>query len=71
VAEAREAADAGELALGGCFMPDDPPNWQCPNGHQWRAPDYEMWNARLLDVLVAHGYDLSIDDEVSAGEEGQ
>jgi len=52
-------------------MPDDPPNWQCPNGHQWRAPDYEMWNARLLDVLVAHGYDLSIDDEVSAGEEGQ
>jgi hypothetical protein len=63
IAEAHTAADASQLALGGCLMPDDPPNWQCPNGHRWRHPDDELWNASLLAALVAHGYDPSIDAE--------
>jgi hypothetical protein len=66
VPEAHEAASAGQLALGGCVMPYDPPNWQCPEGHRWRNADDELWNARLLTVLVVHGYDPSIDDEILA-----
>jgi hypothetical protein len=64
IPEACEAARAGQLALGGCLLPYDPPNWQCPDGHRWRNADEEMWDARLLAVLVAHGYDRSIDDEI-------
>lgn len=67
VSEARDAAAAGQLALGGCLLPEEPPpNWQCCGGHRWRHADDELWDASLLSVLVAHGYDPSIDDEVPA-----
>jgi hypothetical protein len=65
VPEARKAADAGQLALAGCIMPDDPPNWQCRQGHQWRHDDEEAWNAQLLNVLIAHGYE-PLPDEVES-----
>ncbi|MFD1364769.1 hypothetical protein [Actinoplanes sichuanensis] len=55
-AEAQAAASHGELALGGCLMPVQPPNWQCPRGHRWRDADETAWDERLLAVLVAHGY---------------
>ncbi|MER7443851.1 hypothetical protein [Micromonospora avicenniae] len=56
VAEAVHAADEGELALGGCLLPDDAPNWQCADGRRWRNPDEQAWDARLREVLRAHGY---------------
>jgi hypothetical protein len=56
VPEAREAAENGELALGGCLMPTQPPNWQCSAGHQWRDADETAWDEQLLTVLAAHGY---------------
>jgi hypothetical protein len=31
-AEAFKAAQRGELALGGCCVTDDDPNWQCLAG---------------------------------------
>lgn len=55
--EAREAAANGQLALGGCLVGDEPPNWQCPNQHRWRDPDEKAWEARVLAILVASGYD--------------
>jgi hypothetical protein len=55
VPEARAAAAAGQLALGGCIVADDQPNWQCPQEHQWRD-DERAWQKRLLAALVAHGY---------------
>jgi hypothetical protein len=37
VEEARRAAQGGELALGGCILPDaEPPNWECGHHHRWR-----------------------------------
>lgn len=59
VPEARDAAADGQLALGGCLVPDSPPNWQCPKQHRWQDPDQRAWNDRLLAALVAHGYDDS------------
>ncbi len=56
VPEARAAAADGQLALGGCVVPASPPNWQCPQQHRWRDADEKAWNDRLLEVLVAHGY---------------
>lgn len=44
------------LVLGGCLVPDLPPNWQCPQRHRWRDFDERAWDERLLAVLVAHGY---------------
>ncbi|WP_394615067.1 macro domain-containing protein [Lentzea sp. JNUCC 0626] len=37
VEEARQAADAGSVALGGCLLPEDgtEPRWQCPRQHRW------------------------------------
>jgi hypothetical protein len=54
--EAQAAARHGELALGGCTTPLDPPNRQCPQGHRWIDPDEIAWDEQLLAVLVAHGY---------------
>jgi hypothetical protein len=56
VPEAREAAVDGRLALGGCLLPDDPPNWQCLRAHQWRDTDEGAWQQRLVEVLAAYGY---------------
>jgi hypothetical protein len=56
VPAASRAAGAGQLALAGCVLPGDPPNWQCPQGHQWRHDDREAWHAHVLKVLIAHGY---------------
>jgi hypothetical protein len=55
VPEAQEAADDGDLALAGCVVPPDPPNWQCADGHQWRD-DEQLWNSRLTAALRARGY---------------
>jgi hypothetical protein len=57
VPEAQEAAANGQLALGGCLVPDSPPHWQCPRQHRWRDADDDAWDERLLAVLVAHGYE--------------
>ena len=55
---ARDAASAGEIALAGCLQPDDPPNWADSRRHQWRdAADQSGWDARLMQALVAHGYE--------------
>lgn len=56
VQEARDAAAAGELALGGCIVGDGSPNWQCPQQHRWRDIDEKAWEERLLAVLTAYGY---------------
>lgn len=56
VPAARQAAESGDLALGGCVMPTRPPNWQCPAGHRWADEDEAGWDRRLLDVLRAHGH---------------
>jgi len=53
------AAANGQLALGGCLVGDDPPNWQCPRQHRWRDPDEQAWEALLLATLMTHGYDPS------------
>jgi len=55
-AEAIEAADAGDLALGWCLTPDQPPNWQCPQKHRWADPDENAWDRQVLAALTAHGY---------------
>ncbi|RKN37965.1 hypothetical protein D7223_31905 [Micromonospora endolithica] len=66
VPEARAAATDGRLALGGCFLPEEPlPNWQCPRQHRWRDADERAWQQRLLAVLLAHGY-TEPDDDISA-----
>lgn len=57
VPEARVAAANGQLALGGCLVDDQPPNWQCPHQHRWRDPDEQAWEAQLLAILATHGYD--------------
>ncbi len=55
--EARDAAADGELVLGGCFLPEEPPpNWQCPRQHRWRDADEKTWQNQLLAVLITHGY---------------
>ncbi|MEU4620179.1 hypothetical protein AB0G04_09405 [Actinoplanes sp. NPDC023801] len=56
VPEAHAAARDGDLALGGCVMPERPPNRQCPRGHRWHDADEIAWDEQLLAVLVAHGY---------------
>ncbi|WP_234041002.1 hypothetical protein [Micromonospora coerulea] len=56
VPEAVDAAESGDLALGGCLLPDQPPNWQCPQRHRWHDADEGAWDERLLAVLSAHGY---------------
>jgi len=56
VQEARDAAANGHLALGGCVVDDDPPNWQCPRQHRWRDANEESWEQHLMTILVAHGY---------------
>lgn len=56
VHEAHEAAAAGQLALGGCVVGADPPNWQCPQHHRWRDADERTWDDRLLAILTEHGY---------------
>ena len=57
VQEARDAAAHGQLALGGCLVPDEEaPNWQCPREHRWRDADTKAWDNRLLEVLGTYGY---------------
>ncbi|MEV6301396.1 hypothetical protein AB0M02_18445 [Actinoplanes sp. NPDC051861] len=56
VPEARQAAEDGDLALGGCVTPGQAPNWQCASGHRWRDADQGAWDSRLSAVLAAHGY---------------
>ncbi|MFC7532258.1 hypothetical protein [Actinoplanes sp. GCM10030250] len=56
VPEARAAAEDGDLALGGCVMSPEPPNWQCAHDHQWRDTDDHAWGSRVLAVLQSHGY---------------
>jgi hypothetical protein len=70
--EAREAAAAGQLRLAGCFVPEEPPNWACGAGHQWRHDsDLRGWDVRLARVLESYGYVDALDlddlvDEVQA-----
>lgn len=59
VPEALNAAADGQLVLGGCLIPDSPPNWQCPEQHRWRDTDEDAWDEQLRTVLVAHGYEDS------------
>ncbi|MEV4135573.1 hypothetical protein AB0J72_25770 [Dactylosporangium sp. NPDC049742] len=56
VQAAFEAAAAGQLALGGCIVDGEPPNWECPRQHRWRDADEQAWQEQLLAVLVTHGY---------------
>ena len=56
VPEASEAALDDRLALGGCLLPEDPPNWQCSRRHQWREPDESAWEQQLVEILTAYGY---------------
>src|SRR5687768_4023756 len=56
VPEARDAAEDGRLALGGCVVSPSPPNWQCPRRHRWRDADEQAWDDQLRTVLVGYGY---------------
>ena len=62
VPEARQAAVDGQLALGGCLLPEDPPNWQCARRHTWQHADARAWEGRLMEVLLAYGYREPDDD---------
>ncbi|MDG4772994.1 hypothetical protein [Solwaraspora sp. WMMD792] len=57
IPQARAAAANGQLALGGCLVAEERPNWQCPHQHRWLDPDEEAWETWLMAVLVAHGYE--------------
>jgi hypothetical protein len=48
----RLAADAEAL----------PPNWPCAQEHRWRDDDSNAWEEQLLTVLVAHGYNKTVDE---------
>jgi len=37
--ELFEAAERGEVALGGCCISDDDPTHECPLGHRWTTAD--------------------------------
>jgi hypothetical protein len=38
--EGREAAERGEIALGGCCVTGHDPQWRCPEcGHEWPDPE--------------------------------
>ena len=37
-AEMLEAVDKGLLALGGCVVDGDDPDWTCAHGHSWTLP---------------------------------
>jgi hypothetical protein len=52
---ARDAGADGLLALGGCRVGADPPNWQCPQRHRWCEADEWSWGQLLFAVLTAHG----------------
>ncbi|MFB9317428.1 hypothetical protein [Cryptosporangium minutisporangium] len=54
--EAMAAAAEGQVALGGCVLPERPADWQCSQWHRWSEPDQRAWEERLLAVLSAHGY---------------
>ena len=59
----RLAGQAGDLALMGCFEPEEPPHYTCAAEHTWRA-DERQWQADLLDALGKHGHARhSLDDE--------
>jgi hypothetical protein len=50
-----DAAASGEVALAGCRVPADPPNWACAKGHRWRDDSDEAgWTARLTRVVHHH-----------------
>jgi hypothetical protein len=36
-----EAAERGEIAIGGCVIPERPPAFTCPNHHEWGAADLD------------------------------
>lgn len=57
VPAARDAAAAGEIALAGCIVFDDPPpNWACTEQHQWTdTTDERGRDELLLRILIAHG----------------
>jgi hypothetical protein len=46
----------GQLALGGCLLPENPPNWQCARLHRWRGAEESAWGQRLIEILAAYGY---------------
>lgn len=57
VPEAHIAAANGDLALGGCLVPEEPPpNWQCTHRHRWLDADEKTWQDQLRAVLLTHGY---------------
>ena len=64
VRHAVEAAEAGELRLAGCFVPEgEVPNWACAS-HTWRdVADARGWDARLQRVLGARGFVGGVDLE--------
>lgn len=57
VEEARDAGDAGLLALGGCLVQGDgtDPRWQCPQGHRWTngERDERRHQVAVLDAIAA------------------
>jgi hypothetical protein len=61
IPEARLAAQDNRLALAGCMVPEDPPNWQCAQRHQWQGGSDADRQALILSILQAYGYDY--DDE--------
>jgi hypothetical protein len=62
VPEASDAAADGQLALGGCIVGDEPPNWQCAQRHRWRDEDVNTWQQQLLAVLIAYGCRDAVDE---------
>lgn len=55
----RVAAEAGLVALGGCFTQDDgtDPRWQCPNEHRWTngRRDERRSQAAVLEACAGTG----------------
>lgn len=47
---AEEAAAQGELILAGCVQPEDYPQWECEQGHEWSG-DAREWDRALSVVL--------------------
>lgn len=59
---ARAAGEAGDLALMGCFEPEEPVHYRCASGHTWHVEDESRWQADLVAALQKHGYEAEGDE---------
>ena len=67
-AAGRAAAESGDLLLGGCFLPENRPHYECPEGHSWRSQNEATCEAAILTALRRHGHQQDPGMSVAEGE---